>query len=128
MVSVRVRRRQRRQAGFTLVEVLVSLILSTIAMIGVIALYRAQTTASSFSRRSTEATVLAEDQMERLRTQVGLTTGTDVNIDETGKPGGVFTRQYDVTNGGTFFDMVVKVTWTEEGNLKTVTLRGRRNQ
>ena len=44
------RKPKAKQAGFTLMEVLVSLVLGAIAMIGVIALYRASTNASSFSR------------------------------------------------------------------------------
>ena len=100
-------------------------------MIGVIALYRTQTTASSFSRRTTEATVLAEDQIERLRLQSGATGGTitETTLDETGKvtATGPFTRAYSATLNGTFYDLIVEVGWTEEGSAKTVKLIGRRN-
>jgi prepilin-type N-terminal cleavage/methylation domain-containing protein len=126
----------RAQRGFTMVEVLFALVLGGIAMVGVIALYRASTNASSFSRHSTEATVLAQGKLEELRTQTGaLLATTDCAavspklLDETGKcvTGGIFTRTYSVTLNGSFFDVVVDVTWTEEGIAKTVTLRGRRN-
>ena len=73
-------RRRSGQGGFTLMEVLISLVLGAIAMIGVIALYRASTNASSYSRRSTEAAVLAQDKLERLRTEAPL-SGTDGPID-----------------------------------------------
>ena len=119
----------RAQSGFTLVEVLVSLILSMIAMVGVIALYRSQTNASSFSRRNTEATMLAEDQLEKLRTQNSLGSATTTNLDETGKTGGPFTRSHEVTLGTATYDEIkVSVTWKEEGVDKTVTLLGRRNK
>jgi prepilin-type N-terminal cleavage/methylation domain-containing protein len=124
-------RRKPEQGGFTLVEVLVSLVLSAIAMIGIIALYRAQTNASSFSRRTTEATMLAEDQVERLRTQVGLGSATTASLDETGKvvSGGVFTRFFEVTAPNANYDEIrVIVSWPEEGQNKAVTVFGRRNK
>jgi Tfp pilus assembly protein PilV len=123
------RRKRRSQGGFTLVEVLVSLILSMIAMVGVIALYRSQTNASSFSRRSGEATMLAEDQLEKLRTRPsGPTTGTASGLDETGKAGGIFTRTFEITQPSLNYDEIkVIVSWTEEGVTKSVTVFGRRN-
>ncbi len=131
---MRAPKRRRQQGGFTLVEVLVSLVLSMIAMVGVIALYRTQTNSSSFSRHNTEATMIAEDQLERLRTQNTITTGTVASLDETGKvvAGGIFTRTFTVVAGvgpGLSYDeLTVTVSWFEEGNPKTVTLIGRRNK
>lgn len=131
---IRRRKRHSEQGGFTLVEVLVSLVLAMIAMVGVIALYRTQTNASSFSRRNTEATMIAEDQLERLRTQNTITSGSASGLDETGKAvaGGVFTRSFNIVAGvgpGSSYDEItVSVQWAEEGNPKTVTLIGRRNK
>lgn len=116
-----------------MVEVLVALVLAAIAMIGVIALYRAQTNASSFSRRSTEATMLAEDQLERLRLNVGVSAGSGF-FDEAGRTvagpltGGIFHRQFTATQPtGTYFDLSVTITWIDEGLNKTLTVTGRRN-
>jgi prepilin-type N-terminal cleavage/methylation domain-containing protein len=136
-LSVRVHRRDSRESGFTLIEVLVSLVLAAITMIGVMALYRAQTNASSFSRRSTEATALAEDQLERLRLSTGTGSGSNI-FDESGKATagavsspfdpGTFHRFFNVTQPtGTYFDISVTVTWTDEGNDKKVVLTGKRN-
>jgi prepilin-type N-terminal cleavage/methylation domain-containing protein len=122
--------RRRTQRGFTMVEVLVALVLSAIAMVGVIALYRASTNASSFSRRNTEATVLAQGKLEELRTKnIAVALTTETTLDETGKvvTGGPFTREHTVTLNGTFYDLLVTVKWTEEGVQRSVTLRGRRN-
>ena len=122
------RRRKATQGGFTLMEVLVSLVLGAIAMIGVIALYRASTNASSFSRRSTEASVLAQDKLERLRTEVPVTGSDGGTIDETGKlvVGAPFTRSWTVAPVGQYFDINVTVGWVDEGANKTVVVRGRR--
>jgi prepilin-type N-terminal cleavage/methylation domain-containing protein len=131
-LSFRVHRRgsRQRESGFTLIEVLVSLVLAAITMIGVMALYRAQTNASSFSRRSTEATALAEDQLEKLRLETGIRPVTVGTFDETGKAvvGGTFTRTFQVTQPtSTHFDMTVRVEWSDEGLTKSVTLTGKRN-
>jgi Tfp pilus assembly protein PilV len=124
---------RRSERGFTMVEVLVALVLSMIAMVGVIALYRSQSAASSFSRRNTEATILAEDQMERLRATGGAGSGTVANLDERGVvvTGGPFTRFFEVTNptATSFYDdILVRVSWIEEGLTKSVSLRGKRNR
>lgn len=129
---MKLRKRKSQQGGFTLMEVLISLILGAIAMIGVIALYRASTNASSFSRRSTEAAVLAQDKLERLRAENPITGNDGGVIDETGKltAGAPFTRSWTVTPFGTptqYFDLAVTVTWSDEGTNRTLTVRGRRN-
>lgn len=124
-------RKRRGQRGFTLVEVLVSLVLSAIAMIGVIALYRAQTNASSFSRRSTEATMLAEDQLERLRTQTTVASGSAASLDETGKvvANGPFERLFSIDSTNPNYDEIrVTIRWFEEGSQKSVVVFGRRNK
>jgi prepilin-type N-terminal cleavage/methylation domain-containing protein len=124
--------RRRKEAGFTMLEVLIAIMLSSIAMLGVVALFRVQTAASSFSRRNTEAAVLATDQLERLRT-VALTgsaiTGSQTNLTETGKvvTGGVFTRSWTVAPATDYYDITVTVAWVDNGN-KSVVVRGRRNQ
>jgi type II secretion system protein I len=126
--------RNRQQAGFTLVEVLVSIVLSAIAVIGIIALYRVQTAASSFSRRATEATVIAEDQLERLRTQPAPAipqAQAFENVNEQGKviAGGFFRRAWTNTPiiNTNYVDIVVTVEWTED-NTRQVIVRGRRSK
>ena len=129
--------KRKQQGGFTLMEVLISLVLGAVAMIGVIALYRASSNASSFSRRSTEASVLAQDKLEKLRTEA--TVGAVVDpppgtIDESGKPiaGGAFTRVANViletiNLPAKYYEIDVTVTWQEEGLPRQVVVRGRRN-
>jgi Tfp pilus assembly protein PilV len=126
-----VRKRQASsQDGFTLVEVLVSIMLSAIAVIGIIALYRVQTAASGFSRRATEATVIAEDQLERLRTIPAVATVvTPTDVDEQGFPivGGFFRRSHSVTPNVAlgYADITVTVEWTED-SVRSVVVRGKR--
>ena len=108
--------------------------LSAIAVIGIIALYRVQTAASAFSRRATEATIIAEDQLERLRTQpapVVAQAQAFETVNEQGKPivGGFFRRAWTNTPiaATNYVDIVVTVEWTED-NTRQVVVRGRRNK
>lgn len=117
------------QAGFTMMEVMIAMLITAIAIIGIVALFMTQTNASSLSRHQTEATVLAEDKIEKLRTlgPAAAQTGTDTSIDEKGGSGGIYTRTWTETVGANFADLTVNVTWNENGVAKTVALRGRRN-
>lgn len=122
--------RRPAQAGFTMIEVMISILLTAIAAAGVIALYMVETRASGFSRHSTEAAVLAQDKMEQLRTSSVTGTATQTTLNERGKvvTGGLYTRTYTVTPGAGFDEMVVTVSWSEDGVSKTTTMRSRRNQ
>jgi len=123
----RLRARSGAQGGFTLIEVLIAILLSVIAIVGISGLYRVQTKSSSFSRHTTEATALAEDRVEQMRTQQAIcAAGADANIDSEGNPGGIYTRTYTVTAAPPFVcgAIQVSVTWNEEGNVETVNAWG----
>jgi len=96
--------RRAGQAGFTMVEVMVAVLLTAIAVIGIIALYITETRASSYSRHATEASVLAADKLETLRTET-LADGSYSDPspltpqgDDPNAPVGAFTRSWDITN------------------------------
>ncbi len=122
-------RRRRSQAGFTLIEVMVAVLLTAIAVVGIVGLYRVQTRSSSFSRRTTEASVLAADKMEVLRTTNVPISGTEANLDSrgitatAGTPGHVFTRTWTVGTLATAHELTVAVSWDEDGQPRNVTLR-----
>jgi len=128
---VNVVRRRRPRAGFTLIEVMISVLLSVVATIGIIALYTVETRASVFTRRTSEATVLAQDQLERLRTQATPTAVTETGLDALGNLGaGPYTRTSVVALDGTssYWTLTVTVGWTNEENIpKTVVVRARRS-
>jgi type II secretion system protein I len=117
---------KRRQRGFTLIEVMVAILLTALTVIGVLGLFRVETRASQFSRRETEAAVLANDKLEELRTQTTPTTGvTDYPADQlTGA--NVFTRSWTATVNGDMTRITVVVTWDENGITRTVTVSGLR--
>ena len=126
--------RTRSQLGFTMIEVMVSVLLTAIATSGIIGLYMVETRASGFSRHTTEASVLAQDQLELLRTsRVSPFALVEPNLTEFGVAGGMFTRTSTVAVGPggaqtPYDDLQVDVTWTEDGIPRGVTLKSRRNQ
>lgn len=124
------KRRARKQAGFTMIEVMIAVLLTAIAVIGIVGLYRVQARSANYSRYSTEASVLAADKMEQLRTiaitaPIALTTET--GLDARGKPGGIFDRSWVVTAQGVYWKLEVSVTWPDDEQLRTVTLHSLRN-
>jgi prepilin-type N-terminal cleavage/methylation domain-containing protein len=128
-------RRPRSQAGFTMIEVMVAVLLTAIATSGIIGLYMVETRASGFSRHNTEATVLAEDMLEHLRTRPTVLPATpEASLNESGTvvAGGMFTRSYVITPGSgltqPYDDLLVTIMWVEDGVTRTITMRGRRNQ
>lgn len=130
--GTRVRRaRRRRGAGFTMIEVMVALLLTAIAASGIIALFMVQTRSSGYSRHSTEATILAQDEMERLRAMdINAGSGSVANLNELGQSGGIFTRSWTISaSAGAHVDVTVTVSWNEDGNAtpRSVTLVSRKS-
>lgn len=113
-----------------MIEVMVAVLLTAIATSGIIGLYMVQSRASGFSRHQTEATVLAQDQLERLRTVPDAIDGSDATLlDASGQPGGIFNRSWTIAQGTTptYYDIIVTVAWDEDSDPKSVIIRGRRN-
>ncbi|HET7500572.1 MAG TPA: prepilin-type N-terminal cleavage/methylation domain-containing protein [Kofleriaceae bacterium] len=119
--------RRRGERGFTMIEVMIALLLTAVAVMGVLGVYMVQARASSASRHSSEAAFLAQDQLEQLRTQVAVAaTGSDANVNERGLASGIFTRSWSTTLGPGYVDIAVTVTWSEDGVARRFVLRGRR--
>jgi len=123
--------KRNSETGFTMIEVMVAMLLTAIAIIGILALFMAQTKASGFSRHMTEATALCQDKLEKLRTltagSIGI-NGTETTLDEKGVIGtGIYTRTWTYFVQAAYVDIVCTMTWTEDGVAKTLTLQGRRN-
>ncbi|HEX5063234.1 MAG TPA: prepilin-type N-terminal cleavage/methylation domain-containing protein [Kofleriaceae bacterium] len=124
--------RRSEQSGFTLIEVMVAMLLTALTVIGVLGLYRVESRASSFSRRETEAAVLAQDKLEELRTQAAPTAASGPTQDPaivdqlTGAT--IFTRTYTIatTSDPLVFKIIVTVQWDEDGVPRTVTVTGQR--
>ncbi|MEO6772667.1 MAG: prepilin-type N-terminal cleavage/methylation domain-containing protein [Kofleriaceae bacterium] len=119
-----------RQQGFTLIEVMIAMVLTALAIMGIIALYVTETRAAGFSRHTTEAAVLAQDKIEFLRTQgpaVAVST-TELNLDASAKSGpGIYKRiTTETIVVGQYADIVVEIDWSDDGLAHTIVMRARR--
>lgn len=105
------RRRWRRRAGFTLVEIMVALAITALGLTAITAMFATGAHGTSYARHATEAAVLAEDRLEQMLVtpSAQLGSGSD-QIDGHGRP---------VTDGG--FDRSWTVTW--EGDLARISVR-----
>ncbi|HEY5945029.1 MAG TPA: prepilin-type N-terminal cleavage/methylation domain-containing protein, partial [Kofleriaceae bacterium] len=121
-------KRGRSQAGFTLIEVMIAMLLTALTVIGVLGLYRVESRASSFSRRETEAAVLAQDKLEELRTgaapSANSLTTAPVTDELTGTA--IFTRTWEITasvSNPALYEIRVRVEWDDNGEAHYVEVR-----
>lgn len=122
----------RDEAGFTLIEVMIALTLTAVAVLGLIAMYASSMKASGFSRHQAEAAALAQEKVEQLRSGPAgsIGSGSDVNLDPIGSAGtGIYTRKYSQTadSSGAYDDILVTVSWSDDGTAHHVTVYARRN-
>lgn len=110
-----------------MIEVMVAILLTVIATSGLVGLFTITTRSSGFSRHATEATILAQDQLERLRTSAFVGTNSETGIDGSGKASGIFDRSWSVADMGSYADLAVTVSWDEDGSSRNVYLVSRRN-
>ena len=109
------------ERGFTLIEVLIALLILMVGMAGILSLQLTSMKATSFSRHATEASSLAEDKVEELRTvplnSVRFASGTD-QVDSRGVADaeGLYTRTWTIVPGIETTIVNVSVSWTERGN------------
>ena len=134
MAALPVTRRKREQ-GFTLIEVMIAMVLTAIAIMGIIALYVTETKASGFSRHSTEASVLAQDRLEKLRIRGPLSADVPLTLEagtfnERGVSPGIYTRKYSITRqpvgSPLYANIFCEVDWSDDGVAHAVIMQGRR--
>lgn len=110
------RRRVDRRRGFTLIEILVALVITVLGLMAISAMYVSNAQGTSYARHATEASVLAEDQLEMMLTtpSANLVGGFD-QVDEHGiaVASGGFTRVWSVAWDGDLARIAITVTWRE---------------
>jgi len=110
----------------TLIEVMIALVVTTVGLLGALAVVGVSVKGANFSRSTTEASVLAQSKLEqKVSLPVGATTDTapaneteyfDVNGVSTAQASAYFTRSTFWTlgvNGGKARQLSVSVTWTD---------------
>ena len=118
-----------RQRGFTVVEVLIALAISTIGLAAMLSIHSTGSNATLYNRHATEATVLAEQAIEELLTvpTSALANGGDVvNAQGVEDADGAFARAWTVTWVGNLAALSVSVTWLEDDGDHTISVGTRR--
>jgi prepilin-type N-terminal cleavage/methylation domain-containing protein len=125
-----VSRRRRRTRGMTLIEVLIALVVTTVGLLGALATVGVTIRSASFSRSATEASTLAQAQLEALVSWPGVTatnpppgtTSTETQLDGNGmvnSTSGGYTRTttWGTTGDGQRRLVTVTVTWIDGFNV-----------
>ena len=114
----------RRSRGFTLVEMIVAILLIGVGLMGLAAISSTVTRANVQSSALTAGSALAQERIERLRTEAysAIVDGNDTREVD----GVTYTRAWVVTNDTPAVGLktvAVTVSWNERGRAHSTTLR-----
>ncbi len=110
-----------KSKGFSLIEILIALVILSIALLGLAGLMVQTTKNNSFGGRMTEAATFAQDKLEEFRA-IGWvkippnTGGTDYS---NGATGIVYTRNWQVApnpTNGNLKEITVTINWADQTN------------
>jgi prepilin-type N-terminal cleavage/methylation domain-containing protein len=115
-----------KSRGFTLIEVLVSLVILSVSLLAMAGLMATTTKNTSSGGRLTEAATFAQDRLEQFRAMtwqsVPIGQGPQVPPDPpdlktwTGPTGITYTRNWNVVQTGNLKTVTITVTWTDQTN------------
>jgi prepilin-type N-terminal cleavage/methylation domain-containing protein len=109
--------RLTKPKGFTMIEMLVTLVILTVSLLALAALMAVTVRNNSFGGSMTEATTFGQDKLEELRAVRWETIldGT-YNDQPHGSTGTSYTRRWDVVTSWNRKTVTVRVTWTDRVN------------
>ena len=118
--------------GFTLIEVLIGLVILAIGLLGIAGMQASSVKGNFFSNNLTEATYIAKDRLELLKTlpfgDGALSVSTRSDGTTPGSSGIAFNRTYTVTQDGTGFKTITyQVAWND-GVARAITFTTIRSQ
>jgi len=104
-----------KSKGFTLIEVLIALVILSIAFLGLAGLMVQTTKNNSFGGRMTEAATIAQDKLEELRavSWVTITPGSDLKM---GSNGMDYARAWNVATNGNLKTITITINWNDRTN------------
>lgn len=123
-----VTRRRRPARGLTLIEVMVALLVTTVALLGALATVGITVRGANFSRNATEASVLAQSKLEELVSLPAGTSGgalppstiesgsTAIDANGNSGTGGIYSRTTTWTQTAMQRTVAVTVSWTDALN------------
>ncbi len=117
--------------GFTLVEILVSLVVLSIALLALAGLMVSTTRNNATGGHLTEAATLAQDTLERLRVSplASVPTGVMIQNSFVGSTGIVYTGSWTAVADSATLDTVnITVTWTEAAKAHSINMVSKLSQ
>ena len=116
------RRMLKSRAGFTLIEVMVSIVILAIGVLGLAPLMAVSITSNAFSNEATRANVIAQDKIEELKNTSSFAGGIPfvdtaavdnqffymARVDDTGSDGTVPAGVYKI---------FIRVSWTDQAGV-----------
>ncbi|MGA1867582.1 MAG: type IV pilus modification PilV family protein [bacterium] len=122
----------RNQQGFTLVEIFLSIIILSVGLLLIAELQITGAKGNKNSKDMSSAVLLAESKIEELK-ESGFSSlidgnypvGTNLPIDSSGAPGGIFTRTWKISpyKGSNSMKYIeVNVQWAEKEKSHTICL------
>lgn len=117
--------RLRDKKGFTLLEVMITMVIFAIGLLGLASMQVMAIKGNSFGQQMTAASTLAQNQLEEMRQNTGaLTNGNDTVTDQNGT---IYARTWTVTPNTPQTSMttvLLTVQWTDSINAqRTVNIR-----
>jgi type IV pilus assembly protein PilV len=121
------------QCGYTLIEILIAIAIFAIGILAVAQMQLSSSKNTTNGNITTLAAMLARDKIEELKSEdiasavlaVGDYSDPNNPVDQNGNPGGIFTRNWEITNplGGTGTRQIqVTVSCSRWGQARTVEL------
>lgn len=114
---------EQASGGFTVIEVMIALVVLGAGIAGILSIQMTALRATAYSRHAAEASVLAEDKLELLRTTpVDRLAGGSDQVDELGSPraDGRYQRTWSVSAASGVITVAVDVAWDESGELHDI--------
>ena len=122
----------KNQKGFTLVEVLLSVIILSTGLLLIAELQLTGVNGNKNSKDMSSAVILAESKIEELK-ESGFSSlidgnfpvGTIIPVDPSGASGGIFTRRWTIRpykSSSSMKHVVVNVTWADKGRSHSISL------
>ncbi len=100
--------------GFTLIEVLVTLVILSISLLALAALMGTTTKSNSYGGHITEAATFAQDKLEQLRVIPWGSIPMGPSSDQISGPTGTqYTRYLDIQPGGNLKTVTIRVEWMD---------------
>jgi len=107
--------------GFTLIEVMISMIILSIGVLGLAPLMAVSITGNSFSNEATRANVIAQDRIEQLKNTAGFAGMPFVDTTTVDAQFGCRARVDDATSDVTVpagvYKIQVQITWTDQAGV-----------